>query len=151
MENNLGLMERFADPALFEGLSFAEKMAGGGVTLLMGLGITFIVLLILWGCITIMGKVLKTGAPKKEKAAPAPAAAAAVAAAPAPAPAEAAPAPAAEGIDPAIIAVIMAAIAAAEGPEAAQGLVVRRITRVQSGRPAWRTAGVNECLDSRRM
>lgn len=149
MDNNLGLMERFANPELFEGLTFAEKMAGGAVTLLMGMGITFIVLMILWGCITIMGKLLKVETPKKAKAAPAPAA-------PAPAPAAAAAeapaaAPAAEGIDPAIIAVIMAAIAAAEGPEAAKGLVVRRISRVQNGRPAWKTAGLNECLDSRRM
>ena len=35
MDNNLGLMERFANPELFEGLTFAEKMAGGAVTLLM--------------------------------------------------------------------------------------------------------------------
>jgi threonine/homoserine/homoserine lactone efflux protein len=65
MDNNLGLMERFANPELFEGLTFAEKMAGGAVTLLMGMGITFIVLMILWGCIaaalfTFVGRLIDT-------------------------------------------------------------------------------------------
>ena len=40
----MGLMDKFSDPSLFDSLSFGDKMAGSAITMLMGMGITFVVL-----------------------------------------------------------------------------------------------------------
>ena len=52
----MGLMDKFADPSLFDSLSFGDKMAGSAITMLMGVGITFVVLMLLWGVFALMGK-----------------------------------------------------------------------------------------------
>ena len=39
----MSLMEQFADPTYFEGLSMGERLTGATVTMCMGLGITFAV------------------------------------------------------------------------------------------------------------
>ena len=63
----MGLMDKFADPALFESLGFGEKMTGSFITMLMGMGITFIILCLLWAFVAIMGKIMNT-AQKGDKA-----------------------------------------------------------------------------------
>lgn len=37
----MSLMEQFANPTYFEGLSMGERLTGATVTMCMGLGITF--------------------------------------------------------------------------------------------------------------
>ena len=108
-------MERFANPDFFAGLPLGEKLAGAGVTTLMGMGTTFVVLLLLWACIVVMSKaVARFSSPA------------------------AAPAPAAEdGARRAAVA--MAAIAASEGADGP--LVVRRIRRIAGPDNAWSGAG----------
>ena len=81
----MGLMEKFSDPELITSLGFGEKMAGSAVTMLMGMGITFCILLLLWGFISVMGKAMNTG--KKNSKAQPQAATVTPAVAPAPAPA----------------------------------------------------------------
>jgi len=49
-----------------------------------------------------------------------------------------------------LIAVITAAIAAFEGSAAMSGLVVRKISRISGETTAWSSAGLMECIDSRR-
>jgi len=150
--NELGLMERFADPELFKGLTFGEKMAGGGVTLLMGMGMTFLILCIIWGCISLMGKIFRSAEKKKNKAVEAATATLAAAYNGTPAPAaetkETPAVPEGEN-DPALIAVLMAAIAASEGGTALDNLRVTRITRVAGTKPVWGAAGLRDALDSR--
>ncbi len=139
----MSLMEQFADPTYFEGLSMGERLTGATVTMCMGLGITFIVLIILWACIAIMAKITNRSTKTSDSAA-APAAA--------PAPAET-PAPAAEAADMAdgeLVAVIAAAVAAMENT-VVSNLVVKKITRVSGPTNAWASAGLSECIDSRRM
>jgi len=135
----MSLMELFADPSKFDTLSVGEKVIGSLVTALMGMGTTFLVLILIWGFIAFTGRIVR----KEEKAfhheeAPAPA----VAATPAPAPANA---------DAALIAVIMAAIAAAEGTAVANNLIVRKIRRIPGPDSVWSNTGRHECLDSRRV
>ena len=144
----MSLMEQFADPSYFEGLSMGERLTGATVTMCMGLGITFAVLVILWVCIAIMAK-LTNRSTKTSDSAAAPAAAPAPAAA---APAET-PAPAAAPADMAdgeLVAVIAAAVAAMENT-VVSNLVVKKITRVSGPTNAWASAGLSECIDSRRM
>ena len=142
------LMERFADPALFETLTFSEKMAGGLVTTLMGMGVTFTILILLWTIIGIMARVMKTGnQPKKTGGNPIAVKQEVSTSAP----------PATTGTvadslpDGQLIAVLMAAIAAEEGAAVASNMVIRKISRIAGGQTAWRTAGSAECLDSRRV
>ena len=152
----MSLMEKFADPSMMHSLSFGDKMAGAGITTLMGMGITFIVLILLWLVISILTRIVR-GTQKKKEAPAAPAAApekavpaAAVAQTPAEAPAAAPPAE--EMVDDAqLIAVIAAAIAAAEGSEIQSNLVVRKIRRDTGPTVAWAREGREECLESRRM
>lgn len=151
----MSMMEQFANPDTMHSLSFGEKMAGTGITALMGMGITFAILIILWVMIAIMGKIMRGSAnraKRREELSAAAEAAAAPAAAPAAAAAGAAPAAAAS--DDALIAVLTAAIAAAEGDGAAaptSNLIIKKIQRVAGPATAWNTAGIGESLDSRRM
>ena len=135
----MSLMELFADPSKFDALSVGEKVIGSLVTALMGMGTTFLVLILIWGFIAFTGRIVR----KEEKTfhheeAPAPAVAPTLA----PAPANA---------DAALIAVIMAAIAAAEGTAVANNLIVRKIRRIPGPDSVWSNTGRHECLDSRRV
>ncbi len=141
----MSLMEQFADPTYFEGLSMGERLTGATVTMCMGLGITFIVLLVLWGCIAVMAKITHRPAKSSESIEAAPAEAKAPAA-----PAAAAAAESAETADGELVAVIAAAVAAMENT-VVSNLVVRKITRVSGPTNAWASAGLSECIDSRRM
>ncbi|MBQ7604970.1 MAG: OadG family protein [Firmicutes bacterium] len=141
---DLSLMEKFANPEYIDSLTMGEKMAGAGITTLLGLGTTFVILCLIWLILSIMGKVMTAG--KAKKAAPA---AEAVTTAPAAAPA-AAPAENLAG-DAQLVAVITAAIAAYEGSQSANSLVVRNITRVTGAGSAWSHAGSMDCLESRNM
>lgn len=136
----MSLMEQFANPDMMHSLSLSEKMAGAGITTLMGMGITFIVLILLWGCIAIMTKF--TYRPKKGDTAPQKADAAA---APSAAPAATVTAAA----DNSLIAVITAAIAAFEG--GSSNFVVRKIRRISGETTAWSDAGRADCIDSRKF
>lgn len=114
-----------------------EKLSKAGLNTLMGMGIVFCVLIFISWLIS-MFKYINVFEAKMKKKAEEKAAVAAPAAAPAPAPAPtsvpAAPAaePAAEEVydDTELISVIAAAIAASEGKETVEGLVVRSIKRV---------------------
>lgn len=143
----MSLMEQFANPTYFEGLSMGERLTGATVTMCMGLGITFAVLVILWVCIAVMAKITHRSTKASDSAA-----APAAVPAPAAAPAET-PAPAAETADMAdgeLVAVIAAAVAAMENT-VVSNLVVKKITRVSGPTNAWASAGLSECIDSRRM
>lgn len=146
----MSLMEQFANPETMHSLSMGEKLAGAGITTLMGMGITFLVLILLWACIAIMTKF--TYRPNKETkasgSAAAPAAPAAAASSPTPPPAATVPAAA----DDSLIAVISAAIAAYESERggSAGNLVVRKISRVSGEATAWSNAGRMDCINSRK-
>lgn len=151
----MSLMEQFANPDTMQSLSMGEKLAGAGITTLMGMGITFLVLILLWACIAIMTKF--TYRPNKETKAPGAAAApAAPAPAAAPSPSPAAPAasvaasPAAS--DDSLIAVISAAIAAYESEQGggSGNFIVRKISRVSGEATAWSSAGRMDCINSRK-
>ena len=120
----MGLMDKFADPSLFDSLSFGDKMAGSAITMLMGMGITFVVLMLLWGVFALMGKCMSSTAKKGDKASAAETKANAT---------PSVAAPAAAKTDDVLTAVIAAAIAAAEGTTT-DGFVVRSIKRRKSNK-----------------
>ncbi len=137
----MGLMERFADPALFEALSFGEKMTGSFITMLMGMGVTFVVLCLLWAFVAIMGKFMGI-ASKGDKAS---------------AKTEAAATPSVQQVAPVknddevIAAVIAAAIAAYQGSGGTGNLVVRKISRISGETTLWTNAAREDCIASRKF
>ena len=111
-------------------VSFGRKMQEAGMNTIMGIGIVFIVLLFLSFLISQFKHIAKLEEAAKKKAAPAPAPAA-------PAPAPAAPVVEETIDDTELIAVIAAAIAAAEGTSP-DGFVVRSIKK--HNRNKWQRA-----------
>ncbi len=138
----MGLMEKFADPELFEGLSMGDKMAGSAVTMLMGMGITFIVLILLWGIFALMGKAMSATVAKGDKASGAAETKANAT------PSVAAPTPKTDDV---LTAVIAAAIAAYQSDGGTGTLVVRKIRRLSGETTLWTNAAREECIESRRF
>jgi len=142
---DLSIMEKFADPALFETLTFGEKSTGALITTLMGMGITFTVLILLWGLIAMMAKFtaekktpIVTGHVDQKTAA---------------VPTTVALQNNAEqtGTSPEVIAVIMAAIAAFEGGASKSNLIIRKISRATGQTTSWGTAGSADAINSRKF
>ena len=138
----MGLMDKFADPALFESLSFGEKMTGSFITMLMGHGVTFLILCLLWAFVAIMGKIMGV-ASKGDKASAKTEAAAA--------PSAPVAAPAAQSNDEVIAAVIAAAVAAYQGSGGTSNLVVRKISRISGETTLWTNAAREDCIASRKF
>lgn len=139
----MSLMEKFADPSLFVDLGFGEKMMGSFVTMLMGMGTTFVVLCLLWAFVALMGKFMGF-ASKGDKAS---------------AKTEAAAAPSGSQTavtsvktdDEVIAAVIAAAVAAYQGNGGTGNLVVRKISRLSGETTLWTNAAREDCIASRKF
>ena len=111
-------------------MSIGEILATGGQTILIGLGIVFLVLFVLVWIINLLTAVLGQGKKKTPTAPPAP-----PKATPAPAPVPAVPTQDEEEIV-AVIAAAVAAIASREGSR----LRVRSVRRVGQQAPVWSRA-----------
>ncbi|WP_027400183.1 OadG family protein [Anaerovorax odorimutans] len=146
----LSLMQKFADPTLFDQLSNGDKAVAALITTIMGMGITFIVLILLWAMIAIMTKILDSLQKKPETVN--------LTSAQAVAEAKASTNTAdlenksdIKGENPELVAVIMAAIAASEGSDFKNNLVIRKINRIAGNPPVWAKAGGIDCIESRKF
>ena len=147
----LSLMQRFADPALFAEMSKSELIQGALITTLMGMGTTFVVLVLLWCIIALVSKIInKSEGSGGSKSTPAPAQTAAPKAAEFTAPVAKAEASVQAGPGTELIAVIAAAIAAMEGTSPGN-LIIRKISRISGNSTPWSRAGVSEIIDSRKF
>ncbi len=126
----MNLIDRIADPNIVDTLSAGEKLTGGLMMAVIGMGITFLALIFLWFAINVMSSALK----QKDKPTPEPAITPAAKAPVASAPKE---------DDAELVAVITAAIAASLGKSSSQ-LVVNKITRVPDKMPAWARHGLSD-------
>ncbi|PAB57612.1 OadG family protein [Anaeromicrobium sediminis] len=131
------LLDKFANPEMIKTLSMGEKLTASLMVTVLGMGITFAVLMLLWGLIVTMTKML-VKEEKKEVVTVAP---------------QAAPQPVLEPAcdeenDEELVAVITAAIAASLNTST-HNLVVRNIVRVIDETPAWGQAGRAEQLGNR--
>ncbi|MBR4940444.1 MAG: OadG family protein [Clostridia bacterium] len=112
----------------FEDMTFGQKMGEGAITLVLGMGTVFAVLIFLWVIIAAVGAVIGgTNKPKKKASEPAPAAVPAPAPAPAPV---AAPAPAVQtDLSEAELVAVMTAAIAAFGGESSTRIRIRSVRR----------------------
>ena len=115
------------DELAFEQLTFGQKMTEGAITLVLGMGTVFAVLVFLWVIIALVGKAIgAANKPAKKEAAPAPVAAPAPAPSPAPAPA---PAPVQTDLSEAELVAVMTAAIAAFGGESQTRIRIRSVRR----------------------
>ncbi len=110
-------------------LTLGEKLSEGVMTMIIGVGTTFVVLIVLWMLVALMGRIVSSMSGKKAAAIPAPAETK-------PEPVQEAAAEPEETVTPELIAVLSAAIAAYEGPDAPRMTIrsVRRTTQWNGGR-----------------
>lgn len=131
------LIERFANPEIIKTMPLGEKMLASMYVTFLGMAITFVALILLWGLTALMSRMLKSKEEKEKKPmAPAPVVLA-----------EAGPA-AEERADETLIAVIGAAIAASLDTSI-HNIVVRSIRRVPDNTPAWGHMGRLEQMKTR--
>ncbi len=130
---NLSLLERFANPDLLQSMTLGEKLLASTYVAVLGMAITFIALMILWGCIIIMGNALGVRKPKKEPVKVAPEPKAQPERVPKSVQADA-------GENEELVAVITAAVAASLNTST-HNIVVTNIVRVSDTTPAWGQAG----------
>ncbi|MCB2216354.1 MAG: OadG family protein [Desulfobulbaceae bacterium] len=121
------LLAKFGDPVTIGSLSFADKMLAGLVATVLGMGVTFLALIVLHGVIVLLGRL--TDQPAVEQ------------------PTETEKEPSAEAIGADTVAAITAALALVlrTSPDS---LVVREIKRVEDTAPAWGRVGLIERLRS---
>ncbi len=135
---NMTLIDRFANPDLIKTMPLGEKMLASLYVTLLGMAITFVALMLLWGMIALMSRILGTKPSKKETQV--------VVALQAET--ETAIDKKEGEIDEAIVAVIAAAVAASMNTSV-HNIVVRNIRRTQNAVPAWGNAGRFEQMKTR--
>ncbi len=130
------LLARFANPETLKTLSFTHKLVAGLVTTLLGMGITFIALIVLQVLISWMDRLINrpAGLPAQSSA----------------------PSPPAVGADPTpakpdageLVAAISAVIAV-QLKTSVDNIVIRNIERIADRSPVWNRAGIIEQMNSR--
>ena len=113
-------------------LTLGEKISEGVMTLIIGMGTVFVVLIVLWLLVALMGRIITAMNGKKASTVPAPKA-------PVPEPVREVPAAAeaaGETVSPELLAVLSAAVAEFEGPGSPRLVIrsVRRTTQWNGGR-----------------
>ena len=131
------IMDIFSNPETIHSLSFGEKLLGVGFTMVLGMGITFISLVILKGVMQVMTKVLV----EKEKPV---AVTETVAAAPQPEIKEVEK----SQNDEAVIAAITVALSA-KLKTPIGNIVIRNIRKVEGAQHPWNHVGIIEQMNSR--
>lgn len=133
------LLKQFADPNVIQSLSITDKLIGGLITTLLGMGITFIALIILQIIISWMDRLINRTA-TVTGAAPLPASVAAPETTPAATPNL--------QDDQELVAVLTAAIAM-KMKTSVGNIVIRNIEKIEDRSPAWNRAGIIEQMNSR--
>ncbi len=130
------LLAQFANPETLKTLSFTHKLVASLVTTLLGMGITFIALIILQVLISWMDRLINrpVDLPVRSSAPPAPAV-------------DAAPVPAKTDGDE-LVAVISAVIAV-KLKTSVDHIVIRNIEKIEDRSPIWNRAGIMEQMNNR--
>lgn len=133
------MLEIFKDPNTIHTLSTGDKLGMSMVVTLLGMSITFVALVLLWCCISLMSKVLLSKSnDEKPVAKPKPVKAAAAVEA----------VEANNDEDEELIAVISAAVAASLNTSI-HNIIVRNVVQVSDNTPAWGRVGRSEQMNTR--
>lgn len=143
----MGNFENFVNPETIGAIGLGEKIITSLFVTLLGMGITFVALIAIWGITALMSKIIISMENKNKIAQ-----AATVEVSKPSAAAPAAPAPAASAAAPQedenLIAVLTAAIAASLNTSM-HNIVVRNVRQLPDQTPTWSRAGRTEQMGSR--
>lgn len=130
------LLTQFANPETLKLLSFTDKLVAGLVTTLLGMGITFIALIILQVLISWMDRLINRSVeqPAQSSVAPLPAV-------------QVAPTPAKTDGDELVAAI--SAVIAVKLKTSVDNIVIRNIEKIEDRSPVWNRAGIIEQMNSR--
>ncbi len=136
----MSALEQFKHADSFAQMSLGDKLAATGQVILLGMGITFIALIVIWGLTALMSKAIqgieKGSEVKKVKAA-------------VPNVAKSEPVAKVEVTDDSeLIAVISAAVAASLNTSV-NNIIVTNIKRISDTTPSWGQAGRSDLMNSR--
>ncbi|TCO71342.1 OadG family protein [Marinisporobacter balticus] len=134
--DKLSLLDKFKDPEIIGSLSLGDKMVASLQIMILGMGVTFVALCILWGLIVIMTKMINGTPTEATKVVKTPVEVAVPSVA------------VEEDNQEELVAVITAAIAASL-QTSTHNIVVRNITRVIDATPTWGRTGRVEQMNSR--
>lgn len=130
------LLAKFADPQAMQQLASSDKLNAGLVTTILGMGITFVALLILMVLISWFDKLINPKRVQETTVAK-------------PSAQQATPTAAPEkGDDRELVAAITTALAITLKTPV-DNIVIRNIVRVEDKSPAWNRAGIIEQMNSR--
>lgn len=129
--DTMELMAKFADPETLKTLTAMQRLMAGLITTLLGMGITFVSLVILQFVIVLLAKLTGETAPAKQQIGPEPAPTAATVAA------------ANTQKDEELVAAITVALAV-QLKTAASNVVIRNIRKVEDHSPVWNKVGLTE-------
>lgn len=129
------LLTQFANPETLKALSFGNKLLAGLVTTLLGMGITFIALIILQFLISWMDRLIN-GSSKDEKAA-------------SPAPAIITEPEAGNRVDDGELVAVITATLALQMKTSINTIVIKNIRKIEDRSPLWNRAGIIEQMNSR--
>ncbi len=132
------VLESFKHADTFAQMPLNDRLVATLYVILLGMGITFIALILIWGLTTLMSKIV-AGVDNTQKP---------VAATAAKSTANAATATAAVEDDTELVAVITAAVAATLGTSSSQ-FVVTNITRTVDQTPVWGRVGRTDVMQSK--
>ena len=129
------LLSRFADPEIIHTLSLTDKLIAGLVATTLGMGITFVALILLQMVIVLMDKLM-------HRPATTPAAGSVPVKSTAPVPEPVPP------FNTELIAVI-STVLAQQLKKPVDSIVIKNIERISTSSPAWSKAGIIEQMNSR--
>jgi len=129
------LLAQFANPETLKALSFSNKLLAGLVTTVLGMGITFIALIILQFLISWMDRLINSSS-KSEKAAP-------------PAPTVITASEAGSRVDDGELVAVITATLAMQMRTSIDTIVIKNIRKIEDRSPLWNRAGIIEQMNSR--
>lgn len=136
------LLVQLANPETIKTLSFTEKMAGGLIVTFLGMGITFLALILLQVIIDLLARIMvKLERPAEEAVVTALLENTAMETALEDGVKE-------NGDEEEIVAVITAAVAM-QMQTAAENVVIRNIRKIEAPAPQWRIAGILDQMNTR--
>lgn len=129
------LLAQFANPETLKTLSFTNKMLAGLVTTLLGMGITFIALIILQIIISWMDRLINRGVAPPEKA---------------PQAAQVPPVTETDNqMDDNELVAVITTVIAMKLNTTANNIVIRNLEKIEDRSPLWNRAGIIEQMNSR--
>jgi sodium pump decarboxylase gamma subunit len=130
------LMLQFSNPETLKTLSFGSKIMAGLVTTVMGMGITFIALILLQFIISWMERLASPGRQPASAAAEAPSS-------------SATPEGITDNEEDLELTAVITAVLANHLHTSSDNIIIRNITRIEDSSPLWNRAGILEQINSR--